>query len=58
MDDVLIPFQNGQQIETRKVAAILGGLFSRRSGWALNWARTYLLALCPAYWCGPAHCHV
>ncbi|MBC7547926.1 MAG: ABC transporter, partial [Polaromonas sp.] len=26
MDEVLIPFQNGQQIETWKVAAILGGL--------------------------------
>ena len=26
MDDILIPFQNGQQIETWKVAAILGGL--------------------------------
>ena len=46
MDDVLIPFQNGQQIETWKVAAILGGLLGAAVlGWALNWARTYLLAL-------------
>jgi ATP-binding cassette subfamily B protein len=46
MDDVLIPFQNGQQIETWKVGAILGGLLGAAVlGWALNWARTYLLAL-------------
>ena len=46
MDEVLIPFQNGQQIETWKVAAILGGLLGAAVlGWALNWARTYLLAL-------------
>ncbi|ABE43366.1 ABC transporter ATP-binding protein [Polaromonas sp. JS666] len=46
MDDILIPFQNGQQIETWKVAAILGGLLGAAVlGWALNWARTYLLAL-------------
>ena len=46
MDDILIPFQNGQQIETWKVLAILGGLLGAALlGWALNWARTYLLAL-------------
>ncbi len=46
MDEVLIPFQNGQQIETWKVAAILGGLLGAAVlGWGLNWARTYLLAL-------------
>jgi ATP-binding cassette subfamily B protein len=46
MDEVLIPFQNGQQIETWKVVAILGGLLGAAVlGWALNWARTYLLAL-------------
>ncbi|MEO7952785.1 MAG: ABC transporter transmembrane domain-containing protein [Polaromonas sp.] len=46
MDDVLIPFQNGQQIETWKVGAILGALLGAALfGWALNWARTYILAL-------------
>ncbi len=46
MDDILIPFQNGQQIERWKVMAILGGLLGAAVlGWALNWARTYLLAL-------------
>ena len=46
MDDILIPFQNGQQIETSKVAWLLGGLLAAAVlGWALNWARTYLLAL-------------
>ena len=46
MDDILIPFQNGQQIEPSKVFFILGGLLGAAIlGWALNWARTYLLAL-------------
>jgi len=46
MDDILIPFQNGQQIEPGKVGMILGGLLAAALlGWALNWARTYLLAL-------------
>lgn len=46
MDDILIPFQNGQQIAPGKVAALLGGLLAAAVlGWALNWARTYLLAL-------------
>jgi len=46
MDDILIPFQNGQQIPTWKVAMLLGGLLAAAVlGWALNWARTYLLAL-------------
>ena len=46
MDDILIPFQNGQQIETSKVAWLLGGLLAAAVlGWALNWARTYILAL-------------
>ena len=46
MDDILIPFQNGQQIAPGKVALILGGLLGAAVlGWALNWARTYLLAL-------------
>ncbi|MFI5446966.1 ABC transporter ATP-binding protein [Polaromonas sp. UC242_47] len=46
MDDVLIPFQNGQQIASWKVLAILGALLGAALlGWGLNWARTYLLAL-------------
>ena len=46
MDDILIPFQNGQRIEPSKVFFILGGLLGAAIlGWALNWARTYLLAL-------------
>ena len=46
MDDILIPFQNGQQIQPGKVGLILGGLLAAAVlGWALNWARTYLLAL-------------
>ena len=46
MDEVLIPFQNGQQIPTHKVALYLGGLFaSALAAWGLGWARTYLLAL-------------
>ena len=46
MDDILIPFQNGKQIEPGKVGWILGGLLAAAVvGWALNWARTYLLAL-------------
>lgn len=46
MDDVLIPFQNGQKIETSVVLGYLGGLLAAALfGWALNWWRTYLLAL-------------
>ena len=46
IDDILIPFQNGQQIQPGKVGWILGGLLAAALvGWALNWARTYLLAL-------------
>ncbi len=46
MDKVLIPFQNGQQIDRSLVGLILGGLLlSALLAWALSWARTYLLAL-------------
>jgi ATP-binding cassette subfamily B protein len=46
MDEVLIPFQNGQQIETSVVLGYLGGLLAAAVlGWGLNWWRTYLLAL-------------
>ena len=46
MDEILIPFQNGQQIEASKVALYLGGLLAAAlAAWGLNWARTYILAL-------------
>jgi ATP-binding cassette subfamily B protein len=46
MDEVLIPFQNGQPIDKGLVAMLLGGLLgSALVAWALGWARTYLLAL-------------
>ncbi len=46
MDDILIPFQNGQQIAVEKVALFLGALLiAALAGWGLGWARTYLLAL-------------
>ena len=41
MDDVLIPFQNGQQIETMKVVWLLAGLLGAAlAAWGLGWART------------------
>jgi ATP-binding cassette, subfamily B, bacterial len=46
MDEVLIPFQNGQQIDPGKVALYLLGLLGAAVlAWGLGWARTYLLAL-------------
>ncbi len=46
MDEVLIPFQNGQQIDPRLVGWYLGGLFlSAFVAWGLTWAKTYILAL-------------
>ena len=46
MDDILIPFQNGQKIEPRLVYMYLGGLLlAALTAWGLNWARTYVLAL-------------
>ena len=46
MDDVLIPFQNGQQIDIDKVSLYLMGLFgSALLAWGLGWAKTYILAL-------------
>ncbi|SPU49955.1 cyanophycin metabolism-associated ABC transporter [Bordetella trematum] len=45
MDDVLIPFQNGEAIDYGKVQLYLGGLLvSALVAWVLGWARTYLLA--------------
>jgi ATP-binding cassette subfamily B protein len=46
MDRVLIPFQNGQEIDTGLVLALLSGLLgSALLAWGLGWARTWLLAL-------------
>ena len=46
MDDILIPFQNGQQIEPGLVVLYLSGLLlSALAAWGLSWARTYILAL-------------
>ncbi|HYD95495.1 MAG TPA: ABC transporter transmembrane domain-containing protein, partial [Noviherbaspirillum sp.] len=46
MDNVLIPYQNGQQIDVALVSMYLGGLFGAALfAWVLGWARTYILAL-------------
>lgn len=46
MDNVLIPFQNGQHIDKGYVMLLLGGLLgSALLAWSLGWARTWLLAL-------------
>jgi len=45
MDDVLIPFQNGQAIDTGLVLWLLAGLLGAALlAWGLGWARTWLLA--------------
>ncbi|TFZ04478.1 ABC transporter ATP-binding protein [Ramlibacter rhizophilus] len=46
MDQVLIPFQNGQRIDPGFVMLLLAGLLaSALLAWSLGWARTWLLAL-------------
>jgi ATP-binding cassette subfamily B protein len=46
MDDILIPFQNGQRIESHTVGLYLGGLLGAALvSWLLGWAKTYILAL-------------
>ena len=46
MDDILIPFQNGKQIDPGLVLLYLSGLLaSALAAWGLSWARTYILAL-------------
>jgi len=46
MDNILIPFQNGQPIDAVKVSFYLGGLLgSALLSWSLGWAKTYILAL-------------
>jgi len=46
MDNVLIPFQNGQTIDPMLVTMYMGGLLgSALLAWILSWAKTYILAL-------------
>jgi ATP-binding cassette subfamily B protein len=46
MDNVLIPFQNGQQIDPWLVGLYLSGLLGAALlSWVLGWAKTYILAL-------------
>ncbi len=46
MDEVLIPFQNGKQIDTKVVWLLLSGLLGAALvAWALGWWRTWLLAI-------------
>ena len=46
MDNVLIPYQNGQQIDTMLVGLYLSGLLGAALlAWGLTWAKTYILAL-------------
>lgn len=46
MDDILIPYQNGQKIDPTLVMMYLGGLLlAALAAWGLSWARTYILAL-------------
>lgn len=46
MDNVLIPYQNGQPINTELVKLYLSGLLGAAIlAWVLGWARTYMLAL-------------
>ncbi|MDT7522895.1 ABC transporter ATP-binding protein [Rhodoferax sp. TBRC 17198] len=46
MDNVLIPFQNGQKIDPMLVGMYMGGLLgSALLAWVLSWAKTYILAL-------------
>jgi len=46
MDDVLIPFQNGKDIDRDLVYLYLGGLLGAALlAWGLGWLKTYILAL-------------
>ncbi len=46
MDNVLIPYQNGQQIDIWLVVMYLSGLLGAALvAWGLGWAKTYILAL-------------
>jgi ATP-binding cassette subfamily B protein len=46
MDNVLIPYQNGKQIDPHLVYLYMGGLLgSALLAWLLGWGKTYILAL-------------
>ncbi|NSL56251.1 cyanophycin metabolism-associated ABC transporter [Uliginosibacterium aquaticum] len=46
MDKVLIPYQNGQPLNTALEIKLLAGLFGAALlSWSLGWAKTYILAL-------------
>jgi ATP-binding cassette subfamily B protein len=46
MDNVLIPYQNGQKIDNSLVYQYMGGLLaSAVLAWLLGWGKTYILAL-------------
>ena len=46
MDEVLIPYQNGKQIDTQLVTLYLGGLLvAALLAWGLGWLKPYILAL-------------
>lgn len=46
MDDILIPYQNGKNIDTALVTWYLVGLLgSALLAWGLGWAKTYILSL-------------
>lgn len=45
-DEVLIPFQNGVQVDPKLVGLYIGGLLgSAVIAWLLSWGKTYILAL-------------
>ncbi|MEO7495918.1 MAG: ABC transporter transmembrane domain-containing protein, partial [Massilia sp.] len=46
MDNVLIPFQNGQPVDSKLVWLYMSGLLGAAIlAWVLGWAKTYILAL-------------
>jgi len=46
VDDILIPYQNGKEIDPQLVSFyLLGLLASALLAWGLGWAKTYILAL-------------
>ena len=46
MDNVLIPYQNGQPVNTKLVTMYMSGLLGAAVlAWILGWAKTYVLAL-------------